>query len=455
MFEALMTRLTWNRALVPTLAAAAPERLDATTWRVKLREGRTFSDGSPITANDVKFSFDRILAPATKSPWADYLGFISRVSVVDPHTLMFKTSIATDLLPGRLPLGKVISPAALKARGPKQFSLDPGVGSGSMINTQPLQQNTVSLKRFDNYNGVLPVNADTATWTYVSDIATRIAQLEGGQLHLIQDLGAKNLAALKASSQVTYQASPLEQSTYIETFMFNCGKKPFSDVRVRQAVMYAIDREQLVQIGSLGQAVIADSPLPKSMPEHVTPSVVYDHDPDKARSLLKAAGYENGFTFELNVSDQAPVQPHAPLLYSQLKAVGLNPQLKIAGIDSQFSRVFAGQYDAYVFPTQFEIFGYDADTLIRGWWGGYFNQHAAFWTTPGAKSIPKLLDAALVAKSPGSRRSLYGRVQQIIVEEAASAPMIFHPQIQAWRKELVDYKGSFTFVAPIFNAHPA
>ena len=68
--------------------------------------------------------------------------------------------------------------------------------------------------------------------------------------------------------------------------------------------------------------------------------------------------------------------------------------------------------------------------------------------------IATLANGALAAKSPDARKRLYAKAQQIIVEECASCPMIFHPQIQAWRNRLVDYKGSYTFVAPIFNAHP-
>lgn len=455
MHEALMTLLPWNHQLVPTLAAEPPKQLDGKTWRVRMRDDRTFTDGTPITADDVRFSFLRILAPATAAPFADYVKFINAIRVINKHTLEFHTNIAVpaDVFPGRLALGRVLSRKALK-RGSKRFSLDPGITSGSMVNAAPLQQNTIKLRRYEKYNGVLPVNADTATWRYVTDVGTRIAQLRAGQTDLLQDLAARDLAAI-GSSGVTNKASTANSSTYLETIMFNCGKKPFSDQRVRQAVMYAIDRDQLIKVGSKGVGVIADSPLPKSFPEHATPSIVYHHDPDKAKSLLAQAGYGGGFTFELGVSDQAPVAPHAPLLFNQLSAVGLKPQIKVAGIDSQFSRVFAGNYDAYVFPHQFEIFGYDVDLLIRGWWGGFFNEKAAFWTTPGAKSLPNILNAALAAKSQDRRKALYARAQQIVVEEAASCPMIFHPQIQAWRNRLVDYKGSFTFVAPIFNAHPA
>jgi peptide/nickel transport system substrate-binding protein len=454
MFEGLYERMP-DRSLLPTLAAGPLERVDDTTWRATLVEGRMFTDGSPITAEDVKFSFDRVLNPDLASPYRDYLTFIDSVTVVDPTTIEFKTNLATDIVPERVPLVRVLSQAIVEAKGDKEFAINPEVGSGSMINSEPLGQNSITLKRFEDYSGALPTYADMATFTFIPEPQTAIAQMESGQISIAELIPLGVADSLKDSETINIGISDLASSTQVATAMFNCAKEPFSDQRVRQAFMYAMDRQQLVDIGNLGSAVLADSPLPSAHPYHQTPTVVYDYDPERAKSLLAEAGHPDGFEFELNVSDLPNTKEYAPLLEQQLREAGFKAKLKVAGIDGLFSEVTAGNYQVFVFPHQFEALAYDVDILIRGWWGGFFNESAAFWTTPGAKRVPKALDEALAAPDEDTKKALYAEAQQIIMEEAASCPMIFQPSVQAWRKDITGYDVGFTFKAPITGVQPA
>jgi peptide/nickel transport system substrate-binding protein len=453
LFEPLINRMP-DRTLVPALADGELERVDDTTWRARLRAGRTFTDGSPITVEDVKYSFDRVLDPEFASPYRDYLSFFESVEVVDETTVEIKTTVATDLVPDRSSIVRVIPQKIASAKSAEEFSRNPEVGSGSMI-PAPLAQNEIRMTAYEDYEGVFPINADVARYIFIPEAQTRIAQLESGQLHITSEIPPALYDAVRNSENLELGITPLDSASTIATAMFNCGKEPFSDQRVRQAFMYAIDRDQLVEVANLGQATVADSPLPASNPFHVTPDVVYTHDPERAKALLSEAGYPDGLTFELHCSDIAGTKEYAPLLEQQLRTAGMTAKLRVTGIDGYFSEIFAGNYSCFVFPHQFEVFSYDVDMLIRGWWGGFFNEKAAFWTTDGAKRIPQLLDEALGETDDARKTELYGEAQQIIVEEAGSAPLIFQPTVHAWRKDVLDYQTPFTFIVALYNIHPA
>jgi len=453
-FEPLIHRKN-DRSLIPALAAEPLERLDDTTWRATLREGRTFTDGAPITAEDVKFTFDRIADPEYASPFHDYLAFIDGVEIVDPMTVELKMKVPTDLVPDRVALARIVPKHVVTAKGNKEFARNPEVGSGAMIHTSRFDTNRVVIERYEDYNGVLPVGVDRATYLYVPEAQTRIAQAESGQLHLIDGLPPSLYDAVRNSAGLELGLTPVEQSSFVEVVMFHCGKKPFADKRVRQAFMYGIDRDQLIEIGMLGNGAIAHSPLPDSHPLYTEPSIVYEYDPERAKSLLNDAGYPDGISFELLVASWDYVKPQAPLFEQQLKPAGFNAKLKVVPIDTYFSEIFAGRYESFVFTIGFELFSYDVDMLLRGWWNNFYGEKAMFWTTPEAGRLQEVLDQALGEQDDGTKKGLYAEAQQIIVEEAATCPILFQPVAHAWRKEVAGYEMPFTIGTHLFTVRPA
>jgi peptide/nickel transport system substrate-binding protein len=453
MFEPLIHRKP-DRSLVPALAASDPEQVAPRKWRVKLRSGRTFTDGKPITMDDVLFTFERIADPKFASPMKDYLGFIKSVKPVGKDEIEITTAVATDLLPERLPLARIVPKHVVTAKGNEEFGKNPEVMSGSMFNTIPFDNHKIELKRYDKYDGVLPVHVDAATWTAMPQATTQMAQLSSGQVSIIDYVPPSLYDTIKKNQDLELGVPPFEKTLGQQILMFNNAKKPFDDKRVRQAFMYAIDREQIIKVGQLGAGLVADSPLQANNPYYVEPTVKYRHDPEKAKALLAEAGYSNGVPFELIVSNFSITQPTAPLFEQQLKEAGFQPKLKIRGIDEYFSQVTAGNYQAFVFPIDFEVFSPDVDMTLRGWWGGFFNEQAAHWTTPEAKEIPKLLDQALAAQDDAGKKEAYGRAQQIIMEEAASLPIWWYPLASAWRKELCGYEMPFVQNIRLWDVQP-
>ena len=262
--------------------------------------------------------------------------------------------------------------------------------------------------------------------------------------------------AVENSSELELGVSPMDQTTFVQVQMFNCGKAPFNDKRVRQAWMYAIDQQQLIDVGLRGTGKVARTPLPETHEYYAEPSVDYTGaQPDKAKALLKEAGYPNGVEFEQIVASWDYVKPMAPIIKAQLAKAGFTANLKVVPIDTYFSEIFAGNYEAFTFTIGFEVFSGDVDMLLRGWWGGFFNESAMFWTSDEAKRLPTLLDQALGEQDKAKKHDLYREAQNIIVEECATCPMLFQPFARAWRKEVLDYKVPLTLGTNLFSIHKA
>jgi peptide/nickel transport system substrate-binding protein len=436
MYEGLLGLTPDESKVFPALATEMLRRIDDVTWQATLRDDRTFTNGKPIKPSDVKYSWDRIKSASLGSAYTEYLQFVQSVTVTGKNTVEFKTVAPVEIFPYRVPMVRTVSEAAVEQMGNANFSKHGGVGSGSMYNTQPLGPAGISLVRYKKYNGVLPVYTDKVDYEYYPNQSTAFAGLEGGQVNVVPFLDPQYIKTAKSNSSLQVGLVPVKQSTLVCLILFNCAAKPFNDQRVRQAVMYAMDREQLVSVGTLGYAVVADSPLPATNPYHVTPPTTYPHDPDKAKFLLKQAGYPDGLTFSLYVSNLGATANYAPLLQQQLSQAGITAKVRVLSVDAYFSEIFAGKYQSFVFPTQFGALSPDVDMLIRGWWGGYYNSKAAFWNTPAANSIPGLLNKALYSSSEEVKRTTYADIQEIIMSAAANCPIIYQGGVCAWTSNM-------------------
>lgn len=456
MFEGLLGLTPDEKTVFPALATEMVRRVDDLTWQATLRDDRKFSDGTPIKTSDIKYSWDRIKDASLGSAFTEYLAFVESVTLIGKNTIQFKTIAPVDILPFRMPMIKTVSQASVEKLGNKNFGTQGGVGSGSMYNTQPLSPAGISLVRYDKYNGVLPTYTEKADFENIPQPSTAFAELQGGQVNIVPGLDPHYIQATKKDPNLRVGIQPLSTANAVCLILFNCAAKPFNDQRVRQAVMYAMDRQELVKVGTLGYGVVADSPLPASNQYHITPSTTYPHDPEKAKFLLKQAGYPDGVTFSLYVSNFGATANFAPLLQQQLTQAGITAKVQVKNIDSYFSEIFAGKYQSFVFPTQFSTFSPDVDMLIRGWWGGFYNEKAAFWTTPGAKSIPGLLDKALYSTSEAVKRTAYGDVQEIIMGEAANCPMLFEGIVSAYSADLKGFiPPAAASLTAIYKTRPA
>lgn len=463
-FEGLLIKLP-DRSLIPGLAAEMPQQVDDTTYSVKVRTDRTFTDGSPIKASDIAYGFDR-LAPERElgSPFTSYISFIESIEVVADDELRINLTqrMPEDVLFQRISGINAYPEAVVEAMGGMDYSFSPTPSSGSMMVDGPFDTEINTFKRYDGYEGPQPLAAQDITYLVIPELSGRIAQAEAGQIQILDGVSPQLYRAIEDSPNLSLGVA--RETTFLEMIFFNTTKPPFDNQLVRQAVMYSINAPQLIEIGLAGEGRIARSPLPPESDRFREPQMQYDYDPEKSKELLREAGYDPDnapIQFQLGVVEWAYVYPQAPLLAQSMQLGGFDPLLLVDSIDarwvSDIMRPEDGgpaRYDAWVATIGFEVFTYDPDNLFRGWWGGWA-ENASF-ATPGVPSrLNELLDQALEEPDFDKQNDLYTEANEILVTEAGAVPILFQPIAHAWHKSVAGYQMPQTLGMTLYGVHPS
>lgn len=352
---------TPTREVYAALGKTLPTQVNPTTYEVALRDGATFHNGSPVTADDVVFSFKRVLDPANHSLYATFIPFIDTVSKKDDKTVTIALKYPFSLINERLAVVKIVPQAAASADA-KAFDANPvGTGPYQMTDNGAASKSIV-FQRFDGYTGPRPALAKTMTWKIVPDASTRTNALQSKAVQAIDSVPYLSIDQLKQSSTVDSV-----QGFGLLFAMFNCGSAPFNDVKNRQAVLYAIDMDKVISTALLGNAAAASSFVPENNPAYQKAATVYALDQDKAKSLLAQTGLTN---MRMLCTDHDWVQNVTPIIKENLEAVGLTvdfAQKKSADVYTTIDGK-PEAYDMVIAPGDPSVFGNDADLLMRWWY---------------------------------------------------------------------------------------
>ena len=463
-FEGLLIKLP-DRSLIPGLATEMPRQVDDLTYRVKIRTDRTFSDGTPIKASDIVYGYDR-LDPERElgSPFTQYITFIESIDIVADDELQINLNQRTpeDVLFQRISAIKAYPEAVVEEMGGMDYSFSPTPSSGSMMVVAPFDTELNVFQRYDGYTGPQPLAAKDITYVAIPELASRIAQVEAGQAHILDGVSPQLYRAIEDSPNL--ELGIARQTSFLEMIMMNTTKPPFDNQLVRQALMYSIDAQELIDIGLQGEGRIARSPLPPEDPRYIEPQQQYNFDPEKSKALLREAGYDpdnEPVQFQLGVVEWAYVYPQAPLFAQRMQDGGFDPLLLVDSIDARWvSDIMKpegggpARYDAWVATIGFEVFSYDADGLFRGWWSGW-SENASF-STPGVPSkLDEYLNAALEEPDFDKQNELYAQANEILVTEAGAVPILFQPIAHAWNKSVAGYQMPQTLGMTLFGVHPS
>jgi ABC-type transport system substrate-binding protein len=299
------------------------------TWTFKLRKGIKFSSGNPVDAEAVKFSLDRITDDKTGAANRGVYAAVSRVEVVDASTVRITTkSPFPDLLTALAErAGAIMDPAeAKKYANPKEVGLHP-VGSGPYMLAQWEPGVRIALKRNPHYAGRRTA-LDTITYKPVPEAGTRMAMLKAGDADIITKPVLDDLPALEKDPALKVVRKPGFNLIMYEMLT---DKKPLNDVRVRRAMTYAVDRKALAEKLLNGLATPARSTVsPGVGPSFYVPQPALEYSPDKARQLLKEAGYPNGFDIEMWSSNGRYLKDRevSEAIQAYLAAVGIRAKLQ-------------------------------------------------------------------------------------------------------------------------------
>nr|WP_189019126.1 ABC transporter substrate-binding protein [Paenarthrobacter histidinolovorans] len=424
-FEGLIELHPATRQPYNALAAADPKKVNDTTYQVTIREGAKFHDGSPVTTEDVAFSFTRVMDPANKSLFSQFIPFIQDVKPLDAKTVEFTLKYAFPGFGPRISVVKIVPKAP--ATDLKAFDAKP-VGSGPYKLVSAVKDDKIVFEAFADYNGPKPALAKGMTWLLLSDAAARVTAVQSGRVQAIEDVPYLDVDGLKSKVKVESV-----QSFGLLFLMFNCAKAPFDNKLVRQALHYGLDKEAIIKKALFGNAKAATSYFQEGHPDYVKAKNVYGFDTSKAADLLKQAGVTN-LEFELLTTDTAWVKDVAPLiLESWNKIPGVKVTVKSLQSGALYSdRVGKGDYSVVAAPGDPSVFGNDADLLLSWFYSGAtWMDKRAFWTTPERTKLQDLMDKGSQASGDDAKK-IVGEIVDMVSDEVPLYP-VFHRQLpSAW-----------------------
>ncbi|MDD7836036.1 MULTISPECIES: ABC transporter substrate-binding protein [Paenarthrobacter] len=433
-FEGLIELHPATREPYNALAASDPKKINDTTYQVTIRDGAKFHDGTPVTTEDVAFSFTRVMDPANKSLFSQFIPFIQDVKPVDAKTVEFTLKYAFPGFGPRISVVKIV-PKAL-ATDLKSFDAKP-VGSGPYKLVSAVKDDKIVFEAFADYNGPKPALAKGMTWLLLSDAAARVTAVQSGRVQAIEDVPYLDVDGLKSKVKVESV-----QSFGLLFLMFNCAKAPFDNKLVRQALHYGLDKEAIIKKALFGNAKAASSYFQEGHPDYVKAKNVYGYDASKAADLLKQAGVTN-LEFELLTTDTAWVKDVAPLiLESWNKIPGVKVTVKSLQSGALYSdRVGKGDYSVVAAPGDPSVFGNDADLLLSWFYSGStWMEKRAFWTAPERTKLQDLMNKGSQASGEEAKKTV-GEIVDLVSEEVPLYP-VFHRQLpSAWdEKKLNGFK---------------
>jgi peptide/nickel transport system substrate-binding protein len=417
MFDSLLHRNT-KLEYEPSLATSW-KPLGDTQWEFKLRKGVKFHNGETMTAEDVKFSFDRVLEPGKekkKSPQYGNIRAIKEVRIVNPDTIHIVTDKPFPLLLERLVFFPVVPKKHIEKVGDEAFGTTATVGTGPWKLVEWKRDQHIRLEAFDAHWRGKPAFKHLVIRA-VPEIATQVAEMKTGGVDLIRNVSADLIPELKSHPQTYVTSAPILRVHYIA---FDMRKPPFDKKAARQAANHAIDRQAIIQklMGGLGKqvATVVQPPAFGHDPE-VKP---FAYDPKKAKELLAQAGYPNGADITLH-SAFVEFRPVFEALTQMLTEVGLRVNARMWDPGPAWNKFLQTEGNAtngyYGSWGNYSVF--DADAVLHPLYhtepGGWIGKHYA-----RVEGLDKLIDEARSTTDQPRRKRVYSQIQNLIREEAPS-----------------------------------
>lgn len=318
--------LVTNEGLQPGLATEWSVAQDGVTWTFKLRKGVQWHQGhGEFTAEDVKFSIERVKAPAAASPFASSFSAIESVALIDRYTVQIKTSHVEPSLPAlfvNYQGGYIVSKHAVEAG--IDLRTNP-IGTGPFIFHEYRPRESQTLLRNETYWRGAP-KIERFTILFMADDSTRLLALRSGDVDAIELPARQDAVNLMRNAGMTVD---LMAPANMFSLLFNLKHKPLDDIRVRKALAGAIDRNALIQFLGKDVATTEVSPLPSGYVGHTDDVPYTPYDPEKSRALLKETGQWKGLSLSMVCSNSNIYLPPMQVIQEMWKKIGVNLELKV------------------------------------------------------------------------------------------------------------------------------
>ena len=401
LFEGLV-KATSDGNIEPAVAQSYEVAEDASSISFVIREGITFHDGTPVTAEDIKYSLERYAQiQGEESAFADF----SELEIVDDQTVNVVLREPNSEFIYELTCA--IVPEANDA----DINSNPiGTGPFKFVSFKPGESLVVE-KYADYWKEGLPY-LDQVTFKVVTDTDSAINQLNAGTLDIFQYLTFDQTTTLNQNFNV------LEGSVnYVQGMFLNNAVEPFNDVRVRQALYYAVDRDLINEFLFGGKAhVIGTNMIPAAeFYYNADTETTYSRDLDKARELLTEAGYPNGFEFTITVpNNYAPHEGTAQIIAESLAEVGIKANINLVEFNTWYA-------DAYV-DRKYEatVVAVDGRLAPNSWFDKNLSTASNNFTNYSNPEFDELYKKAMAAIDLDEKAGYYKEMQQLLADDAAS-----------------------------------
>ncbi len=441
LFDTLVLR-DKNMALVPGLASSW-KSIDDTTWEFKLRPGVNFQDGEKFTADAVKFSLERVLDPAAHAPTVSYINTIDSVEVVDPLTVRIRTKASDPLLPTRMSRypAYIVPPQYVKKVGSEVFAREP-IGTGPYEVTEFVPDDHVTMRANAGYWRGKPT-IDAVVWRAIPEPTARIAALLANEVQLIEGVPVDLVPTLAGNKDVRIEK--VSHGGLIVYLGLKMDEKPLDDVRVRQALSYAIDRKAVVQDLLEGFGALTGTQVgPQDFGYKA--EAVPAFDPARARGLLAEAGYPKGFHIRMQVPRHYTKSAEVGQVIAQeFGAIGVQVELETPEWSVYTQEVPAGKQAPIYMLAWGSTQTLDADAAIYP-----IFRSGQPYATVKLPELDALLDASRRTVDPVARAADFATIQDLAATLVPVLTLYQEDSLYAERKG-VDFTGRVDARIPVFD----
>lgn len=422
----------------PVLAESWTTSPDGKTWTFKLRRGVKFHSGRELVADDVKFTYDRVMDANIGSGGRGYFLAIDGIEIPDKYTVRIHTKQPSASLLAALAgnWSAIVPRDEYEKRGDLRRT---AIGTGPFILQEWVPQSHLKARKNPDYWDKGKPYIDAVEIKIIPDEASIVAQLRTGNIHhaLLED--NKNYLLVKDDKRLNAMRSP---RLGFDCLIMNLGRKPFDDVRVRQAISLAIDRNEVLQVAASGLGQVT-GPLTPAMKPWALPIEAFKEwympNPERAKKLLAEAGSPNGFKTTLKAIPTFPTMvAGSQVIAAQLKRIGVDVQIIQEEYGVWIKNIIKPNFnfDMTMNLTNGEP---DPDSLLYRRVSSVERQ----WTNGGDPEVDALLDQGRVSLDHAKRKEIYDKAQRLLVEKALMI-WTFSPDMIDIVQHTVHYEQHFT-----------
>jgi peptide/nickel transport system substrate-binding protein len=407
-----LTELGPNLELRPQLATSWKVSPDGLTWTFALRRGVRFHNGRPLTSRDVRFSIERILDPKTGARGRGDLSSIASIATPDPNTVQFRLRAPFGFFPDKLATTyqAIIPPEAVDSGN----NVTKAIGTGPFQFAEWVTNDHLSMRRFDGYWETGKPYLDEVVVRPIPDETVRLTALQTGDLTLALDVPQARLRDLFEHPSKDYVIRLVRGGAGQGVIVLNTRRKPFDNLKVRQAVASAMNKVEMVDAQYRGWGVPDNQNFAPTSPWYL-PVKDRPWDVGRAKALLGEAGFPNGFKTTMAVGNGYGFPEVSQVFQAQMRRIGVDVNLQVYDIPSWANRINAGNFDI-------DLTGFFAKVDPDDAYYRYLHSGGGVWQLSGYlndSELDRLLDLGRTETDVAKVKATYTQVVRIVQEQAS------------------------------------